>query len=61
MERSSKTKTVMAPTSSPGNQNVVISVDCAEDEEVQWTWTYLPNGQRFVSGYTKIKKAAEKK
>ena len=35
--------------------NRVISVNLDDDEEVEWTWTSLPNGQSYVSGYT-IKK-----
>ncbi|MGF1481902.1 MAG: hypothetical protein ACFB4I_20880 [Cyanophyceae cyanobacterium] len=34
----------------------VISVELAENEDVQWTWTTLPNGQQYVSGYTVVKK-----
>jgi hypothetical protein len=37
-------------------KNSVISVNVDEDEEVEWTWTSLLNGQRYVSGYTIIKK-----
>ncbi|MFH1567454.1 MAG: hypothetical protein ABIL09_05580 [Gemmatimonadota bacterium] len=37
--------------------NRVLSVEVAEDEEVLWTWTSLPGGQRYASGYTIRKKA----
>jgi hypothetical protein len=54
-------RTILAPETTflPSVQppaNRVVSVDLEEDEEVQWTWTYLPDGQKYVSGYTIIKK-----
>ena len=36
--------------------NRVVRVDLAEDEEVEWTWSTLPNGERYVSGYSIRKK-----
>ena len=33
-------------------QNRVIDVEVPDDEEVEWTWTTLTGGQRYVSGYT---------
>jgi hypothetical protein len=38
----------------------VLSVALAEDEEVNWLWTHLPDGRSFVSGYEVIKKGGEK-
>jgi hypothetical protein len=38
------------PPSHPGLQSAVLNVECAEDEDVEWTWTETPTG-RFVSGY----------
>jgi hypothetical protein len=43
------------PAEPPANR--VISVELNDDEEVEWGWTLLPNGQRYVSGYTIIKKS----
>jgi hypothetical protein len=33
-----------------------ISVEVADDEDVQWHWTYTADGKRIVSGFTIIKK-----
>jgi len=38
------------PPSNPRLQVSVLSVECAEDEEVVWQWTETAEG-RFVSGY----------
>lgn len=38
------------PPSNPRLQTPVLSVECAEDEDVQWQWTETAEG-RFVSGY----------
>lgn len=38
------------PPSSPRLHSTVLSVECAEDEEVEWHWTETVEG-RFVSGY----------
>jgi hypothetical protein len=38
------------PPSNPRLQPSVLSVTCAEDEEVIWQWTETVEG-RFVSGY----------
>lgn len=43
------------PGKAPANR--VISVRLDEDEEVEWQWTSLPDGQTYVSGYTIIKKS----
>jgi hypothetical protein len=34
----------------------VISVELCNDEDVEWAWTLLPNGESYVSGYNIIKK-----
>lgn len=36
--------------------NRVVSVDVEDGEEVEWTWTSLPDGSRYVSGYTITRK-----
>ena len=33
----------------------VISIELAEDEDVEWQWTHLANGKSIVTGYTIIK------
>ena len=38
------------PPSNPRLYSIVLSVECAEDEEVEWQWTETAEG-RFVSGY----------
>ena len=38
------------PPSNPRLYSTVLSVECAEDEEVEWQWTETVEG-RFVSGY----------
>lgn len=42
----------------PGTYNRVQSVVLADDEDVGWIWTSLPNGTQFVSGYTIFKRLA---
>ncbi len=52
-------RTVDAPSAfGPGAYNRVQSVILADDEDVSWIWTSLPNGTQFVSGYTIIKRLA---
>ena len=54
-----KIRKVVAPQpalSSPLPPNRVIEVELSDDEEVEWTWSTLPGGQRYVSGYTIGKK-----
>lgn len=34
----------------------VISVELSNNEEVEWQWTHLPNGQSIVTGYKIVKK-----
>ena len=38
----------------PSNRLLTVAVQ--EDEDVEWTWSSLPNGQQYVSGYTIVKK-----
>ena len=38
------------PPSNPRLHSTVLSVVCAEDEQVEWQWTETTEG-RFVSGY----------
>lgn len=52
-----KTRTVYAPQAegvSAAPQ--VISVELADDEEVEWQWTHTADGKSIVTGYTIIKK-----
>ena len=59
MSEESETKTVLAPQPVPPDSlppNRVVQVELGEEEEVEWTWTTLPGGQRYVSGYTIRKK-----
>lgn len=51
--KKSATRTVSAPSPiGPGAVNRVQSVVVGKDDDVQWTWTRLPGGVQFVSGYT---------
>jgi hypothetical protein len=44
-------RVVLAPApSNPRLHSTVLSVECAEDEDVVWYWTETAEG-RFVSGY----------
>lgn len=46
---------VAAPQSlESSSSNRILGVDLAPGEDVQWTWTVLPGGWRYVSGYTII-------
>ncbi len=50
-QSSNSRRVVAAPTPShPDLRSTVLNVHCAEDEDVEWTWTETPHG-RFVSGY----------
>jgi hypothetical protein len=50
-EPSKRRRLVPAPVlSHPRLRSAVLSVLCAEDEEVDWLWTQTAEG-RFVSGY----------
>lgn len=60
MKKDHQKRTILAPQSAlnPSAQepaNRVISVELAEDEDVQWIWTSLPDGTAYVSGYNIIK------
>jgi hypothetical protein len=49
--KSSKVRIVTAPEPSrPELRATVLTVNCAEDEDVEWQWTETVAG-RFVSGY----------
>jgi hypothetical protein len=45
------------PPSNPRLYSTVLSVECAEDEEIEWQWTETPEG-RFVSGYRLVLRLA---
>jgi hypothetical protein len=45
------------PPSNPRLYSTVLSVECAEDEEIEWQWTETPEG-RFVSGYHLVPRLA---
>ncbi|MEM8546044.1 MAG: hypothetical protein AAGF66_18865 [Cyanobacteria bacterium P01_H01_bin.119] len=40
----------VSPASLPTNR--VLSVELAAGEDVEWVWSSLPDGTRYVSGYT---------
>ena len=45
---------VPAPAPShPDLRSTVLNVHCAEDEDVEWTWTETSEG-RYVSGYNLV-------
>ena len=59
MNEQGSTRTIPAPQpaiSGPLPSNRVIAVEVGVDEKVEWTWSTLPGGQRYVSGYTVHKK-----
>jgi hypothetical protein len=37
----------------------VISVELAEDEDVQWQWTHFNDGRSAITGYTIVKQAEQ--
>ena len=46
-----KLRVVAAPQPSrPELRSMVLNVDCADDEDVEWQWTETAEG-RFASGY----------
>lgn len=50
-ETQARRRLVLAPKPShPALRPAVLSVECAEEEEVHWHWTETAAG-RFVSGY----------
>jgi hypothetical protein len=38
----------------------VISIELAEDEDVEWQWTHLANGTSIITGYMIIKPAEQR-
>lgn len=52
-------RTVVAPPAevAPG---AVLSVELAEDEEVQWQWSHGAEGQSRITGYQIIKRPPPK-
>ena len=53
-------RSVTAPASTLRGAPAVQSVLLGEDEDVQWTWTYTPEGS-YVSGYTIVKREPERR
>lgn len=54
-----RTVTPPPPVVPPGAQfpsSTVVSVQIADGEEVDWTWTTFPDGAQAVTGYT-VRKA----
>ncbi|MBI4612185.1 MAG: hypothetical protein HY720_01100 [Planctomycetes bacterium] len=50
-------RSVPAPNpSGPAPSTRPLSVTLDEDEEVHWTWTLGPDGTRYVSGYTIVRR-----
>lgn len=50
-------RTVTAPiTATFSGSSPVLSVELEMDEDVEWQWTHLPNGESIVTGYKIIKK-----
>jgi len=45
------------PPSNPRLYSTVLSVECAEDEEIEWQWTETAEG-RFVSGYRLVPRSS---
>ncbi|MEO1124486.1 MAG: hypothetical protein AAFX95_10420 [Cyanobacteria bacterium J06639_16] len=63
MKEEKQKRIVSAPQSNPGASssppaNSVISVELSEDEDVEWTWASMPDGSKYVSGYTIVQKAS---
>ncbi|MBP0020720.1 MAG: hypothetical protein J7647_24585 [Cyanobacteria bacterium SBLK] len=42
-------------SSFPIPANRILNVELEENENVEWIWTLLPDGTRYVSGYTLVK------
>ena len=56
-----RTRVVEAPapvrsTANPSAQNRIRTATVAENEDVRWEWTDLPEGGRVVTGYTTVKR-----
>ena len=45
------------PPFAPLPPNRVVSVVLRPGEDVEWIWTYAPNGASYVSGYTITKQS----
>ncbi|MEO0535330.1 MAG: hypothetical protein AAF215_15845 [Cyanobacteria bacterium P01_A01_bin.123] len=63
MKEEKQKRIVSAPQSALGASssppaNSVISVELSADEDVEWTWASMPDGSKYVSGYTIVKKAS---
>jgi len=49
---------VAAPEPShPDLRSIVLNVDCADDQDVEWQWTETAKG-RYVSGYRIVPRTA---
>lgn len=56
-EQPPQKRTVYAPQPNDAQQApAVISVELAEDEDVQWQWTHYTDGRSAVTGYTIVKR-----
>ncbi|HEY0733478.1 MAG TPA: hypothetical protein VGD69_01105 [Herpetosiphonaceae bacterium] len=50
-------RTVYAPQPNDAQQApAVISVELAEDEDVQWQWTHYNDGRSVITGYTIVRR-----
>ncbi len=63
-ERTRKTRVVAVPppqlpSSGLLPANRVLSVVLQAGEDVEWTWTSLPNGGSYVSGYAIVSRSPE--
>ncbi|WP_414590484.1 hypothetical protein [Anabaena sp. CCY 9614] len=61
MSEDKQKRIVVAPqpslvSSSSLPPNRVISVELENAEDVEWVWMSLPDGTKYVSGYTIVKK-----
>lgn len=45
-------------SSSQPPANRVISIELGDDEDVEWLWASMPDGSKYVSGYTIVQKAS---
>ncbi len=62
LQTESHKRFVQPPVTELASQTApVISVELEADEEVEWLWTHLPNGQSVVTGYEVSKKDGSKK
>jgi hypothetical protein len=56
---SAKKRTVYPPQAPNDLPPLFASVEVAEDETVEWQWTYYADGRRRVTGYTVVRKPGE--